>query len=413
MKQPILVPLFFALALACTQQKNEVGQAERLPEDTINPVLTLASDDPATVKAGLQTWLQYFPNDINRVFPGEATTALGLVAVRYFQAADKTPWIELMNDLLDQGADPNIFFTYEGARRGMLHLASSKNDAALVGQLISRLGTIDPPLRLNCDSPREEPTQAGAVRLNVNLQEEKTGRTPLHYAVQNSKPDKNFIEYLLLQGANPDIQDESLQLASPYQLVAANPALLEVFQRYSGAQIRYDGRLNSFINDEIEKSADQRKTILDLAKAYKDMVEKEGFQSVQDINRVITLCQTGEKANLLGYALQYLFPAVSGKVPQAVKARNDSIQVWMKEYGAKICLDDNLSIKDSAASVRTVSLKDFFKSSLALHNQAATAPVKTLNKSLWCSIVKPKAVEGGCWDPAADEALTPETVCSP
>lgn len=413
MKQLILVSLVFALAVACTKDKNEVRQAERLPEDTINPLITLASNDPAEVKAGLQTWLQYYPNDINRVFPGEATTALGLVATRYFQAENRAPWLELMEDLLNQGADPNIFFNHEGARRGMLHVAASRNDAPLVGQLISRLGTMDPPLRLSCEITREEPTLAGGVRLNVNLQEEKTGRTALHYAVQSPNPDPSFIEYLLLQGANPDIQDESLQLASPYQLVAANPALAEIFQRYSGPQIRYDGRLNSFINDEIEKPADQRKTILDLAKAYKDMVEKEGFQNVQDINRVITLCQTGEKANLLGYALQYLFPAVSTRVPQAVKARNDSIQVWMKDYGAKICLDDNLSIKDAEASVRTVSLKDFFKSSLALHNQTATAPVKTLNKSLWCSIVKPKAVEGGCWDPAADEALTPETVCTP
>jgi ankyrin repeat protein len=413
MKQLILVSLVFALAVACTKEKNEVRQAERLPEDTINPLVTLTSDDPVQVKAGLHTWLQYYPNDINRVFPGEATTALGLVAARYFQAENKAPWLELMNELLDQGADPNIFFNYEGARLGVLHVASRKNDAALVEQLISRLGTMDPPLRLNCESPRKEPTLAGGMRLNVNLQEEKTGRTPLHYAVQSANPNPSFIEYLLAQGANPDIQDEALQLASPYQLVAANPALAGIFQRYSGPQIRYDGRLNSFINDEIEKPADQRKTMLDLAKSYKDMVEKEGFQSVQDINRVITLCQTGEKANLLGYALQYLFPAVSSKVPQAVKARNDSIQVWMKDYGAIICLDDNLSIKDSAANVGKVSLKDFFKSSLVLHSQTAMAPVKTLNKSLWCSIVKPKAVEGGCWDPAADDALTPESVCTP
>lgn len=412
MNKLITLSLAFAMTLSCGKKKNEVEPAQRLPEDTINPVEMMASDDPLRVKSGLETWIQYYPDDINRVFPGEATTALGLLAAKYFQAENKAPWLELMNELLNKGADPNIFFHYEGSRRGLLHVAAHQGDTTLVGQLISSLGTMDPPLRLNCDAPREQPVREGGLRLDLNLQEETTGRTPLHYAVQSTTVDKEFIEYLLLQGANPDIQNEDLQLASPYQLAARNPALSEVFQRYSGPQIRYDARLNSFINDEIEKAADQRKTILDLARSYQELVIKEGFQNVQDINRVITLCKTGEKANLLGYALQYLFPAVSTKAAQAVKSRNDSIQAWMKDYGAKICLDDTLSIKDSAAAVRSVSLKDFFKSSLAQHSQTATPPVKTLNKSLWCSIVKPKAVEGGCWDPAADDALTPETICA-
>ncbi len=413
MNKLITLAMAFAITLACSKKKNEVEPAQRLTEDSINPLVMLASDDPVAVKANLETWLQYYPDDINRVFPGEATTALGLIAGKYFQSENKAPWLELINQLIDKGADPNIFFKYQGSRHGLLHAAALQSDGGLIADLINRIGTLDPPLRLNCDSPREQPIRESGIRLNLNLQEESTGRTPLHYAVQTESPDKEFIEYLLLQGANPDIQNESLQLASPYQLVSSNPALLEVFQRYSGAQIRYDARLNSFINDEIEKSIDQRKTILDLAKAYQEMIQKEGFQSVQDINRVITLCKTGEKANLMGYALQYLFPAVSTKAAQAVKARNDSIQVWMKDYGAKICLNDSLSIKDSDTSLRTVSLKDFFKSSLAQHNQAAIAPVKTLNKSLWCTTVKQKAIEDGCWDPASDNALTPETVCGP
>jgi hypothetical protein len=413
MKKLITLSLACVIMLACSRNKNELKQAQRQPEDTINLMETMSSNDPTFVKAGLEAWLQYYPNDVNRVFPGEATTALGFVAGKYFQAENKAPWLELIDDLLNKGADPNIFFNYQGVRLGMLHVAATQGDAGLVGHLITRLGTIDPPLRLNCDAPREQPLRDAALRLNLNLQEEKTGRTLLHYAVQSANPDSEFIEYLLLQGANPDIQNEALQLASPYQLVASNPALAEVFQRYSGPQIRYDARLNSFINDEIEKPADQRMTILDLAKSYKEMVMKEGFQNVQDINRVITLCQTGEKANLLGYAIQYLFPAVSTKAAQAVKARNDSIQVWMKDYGAKICLDDDLSINNPDATVRTTSLKDFFKDALAEHSRSATAPVKNLNKSLWCSIVKPKAVEGACWEAQLDDALGPETVCNP
>jgi hypothetical protein len=413
MNKLVILALAFTITLACSKKKNEVEQAQRLSEDTINPLVMLASEDPAAVKSSLETWLQYYPHDINRVFPGEATTALGLIAAKYFQAENKAPWLELMNELINKGADPNILFNYQGSRRGLLHVAATQGDAGIIADLIKRVGTLDPPLRLNCDAPREQPVQESGIRLDLNRQEESTGRTPLHYAIQTESPDRELIEYLLLQGANPDIRNESLQLASPFQLVTANPALLEVFQRYSGPQIRYDARLNSFINDEIERAADQRKTILDLAKSYQEMIVKEGFQNVQDINRVITLCKTGEKANLMGYALQYLFPAVSTKAAQAVKARNDSIQAWMKDYGAKICLNDDLSIKDSETSLRTVSLKDFFKSSLAQHNQAATAPVKNLNKALWCNTVKSKAVEDGCWDPASDNALTPEIVCSP
>jgi ankyrin repeat protein len=413
MNKLLIFSLAFAIALACSKKKNEVEEAQRLPEDMLNPAAMLKSDDPATVKAGLETWLQYYPDEINRVLPSESTSVLGLVAAKYFESENKSTWLDLMNELLNRGADPNIFFLHQGIRRGILHAAAIQGDADLVGELISRLGTMDPPLRLNCDRPREQPGRDQGLRLNLNLQEEKTGRTPLHYAVEGRNPNKDFIEYLLLQGANPDLQDESLQLVSPYQLVSSNPALLEVFQRYSGPQIRYDARLNSFINDEIEKAPEQRQTILDLAKAYQDMVNKEGFQNVQDINRVITLCKTGEKANLMGYALQYLFPAVSTKAAQAVKARNDSIQVWMKDYGAKICLADALSIRNSDESMQSISLKDFFKSSLSQHSASATAPVKTLNRNLWCSIVKPKAMEGGCWDPATDEQLNPGTVCSP
>jgi len=413
MKRLITLSLAFVLLTACTRKENEVGQAQRLPEDTISLVETMSSNDPGFVKAGLENWLSYYPSEVNRVFPGEATTALGLVASKYYKADDKAPWLELMSGLLDKGADPNIFFDYEGSRHGLLHIAAKLGDTDLITFLIGRLGTLDPPLRLSCDAPREQGTRDEKNRLNINLQEEKTARTPLHYAVQAANPNAEFIEYLLLQGANPDVQDEALQLLSPFQLVAANPSLAPIFLRYSGAQIRYDSRLNSFINDEIEKQPDQRKTMLDLAAAYQDLVSKEGFQNVQDINRVITLCQTGEQANLLGYALQYIFPSISTRVAQAVKTRNDSIQVWMKDYGAKVCLDEDLSIKNSDASLRTVSVKDFFKDTLANHTMAATAPVKALNKTLWCSIVRPKAVEGGCWDPASDDTLLAGIVCGP
>jgi hypothetical protein len=413
MNKLLTLSLAFAITLACSKKKNDVEEAQRLPEDMINPVIILASDDPGAVKAGLETWLQHYPAEINRVFPSTSTTALGLIAAKYFENENKAAWLELMNELLEQGADPNILFNHKGVRRGVLHAAAIHGDATLVSQLISHLGTMDPPLRLSCETPREQPLRDQGIRLNLNLQEEKSGRTPLHYAVEGSNPNKDFIEYLLLQGANPDFQDETLQLASPYQLVSSNPLLLDVFRRYSGPQIRYDARLNSFINDEIEKAPEQRKTILDLAKAYQDLVTREGFQNVQDINRVITLCRTSERANLLGYALQYLFPAVSTKAAQAVKARNDSIQVWMKDYGARICLEDDLSIRQSDGSMQNVSMKDFFKFSLVQHSASATVPVKTLNRNLWCSIVKPKAIEGGCWDPATDEQLSPGTVCSP
>ncbi len=413
MKKLLLLTLAFTLSLACRKHENEAAEAQRLPEDTINLMATMASNDPGEVKSGLEAWLQYYPGDVNRVFPGEATTALGMVAAKYFQATDKAPWLELIHSLLDRGADPNVLFLHEGSRLGMLHVASMAGDAAFVEQMINRLGTIDPPLRLSCEILREPTNTDEKTRLNLNLQEEKTGLTPLHYAVQKPHPNPAFIEYLLLQGANPDIRNEALQLPSPFQLVASNPSLAPLFQRFSGPQIRYDARLNSFINDEIEKQPDQRKTMLDLAAAYQDMVTKEGFAGVQDINRVITLCQTGEQANLLGYALQYLFPSVSTKAAQAVKARNDSIQVWMKDYGAKICLNDDLSLKNPDATTRQVSLKDFFKQTLAAHTGAANAPVKTLNKALWCSVVRPKAMEDGCWDAASDDTLVDGTVCGP
>ncbi len=244
MNKLITLAMAFAITLACSKKKNEVEPAQRLPEDTINPLIMLASDDPVAVKSNLETWLQYYPNDINRVFPGEATTALGMIAAKYFQAENKTPWLELINELIEKGADPNIFFNFKGSRKGLLHAAALQSDASLIADLINRIGTLDPPLRLSCDAPREQPIRENGIRLNLNLQEESTGRTPLHYAVQTESPDKEFIEYLLLQGANPDIQNESLQLASPFQLVSSNPTLLEVFQRYSGAQIRYDARLN-------------------------------------------------------------------------------------------------------------------------------------------------------------------------
>ncbi|HYX34299.1 MAG TPA: hypothetical protein VE954_14445 [Oligoflexus sp.] len=413
MKTLIILSLVFTLFAACRKKDNEVGEARRLPEDSINLLEIMASDDPASVKAGLETWLQYYPGEINRVFPGEATTALGLLASKYFRADDKASWLALIDNLLDKGADPNISFSYNEARLGMLHVASMAGDSALVQHLINRLGTIDPPLRLSCDVPRQIPNANEQTRLNINIQEEKTGRTPLHFAIEQPNTDVAFIEYLLLQGANPDIRNEALQLQSPFQLVPANSSLVPVFQKYSGPQIRYDARLNSFINDEIEKQPDQRKTMLDLAAAYQEMVTSEGFQDVQDINRVITLCQTGEQANLLGYALQYLFPSVSTKAAQAAKARNDSLQVWIKDYGAKICLDGDLSLRNPDASTRTVSLKDFFKQTLATHTQAASAPVKNLNKALWCSVVRPKAVEGGCWDTTSDETLVDGTVCNP
>jgi len=411
------------ISVACSKQDNASVEPLRRAEDALRITDVLSSSDSSQAKEGLNTWLMYYPDEINRAFPEEETTALGLVSLRYFAAApqDKEAWLGVILGLLDQGADPNISFPYQGKRRGLLHLASEKNEQALMKQFIAKQGTIDPPLRLACElaATRSDDgsvnNRAGSNRrINLNAQEENTGMTPLHYAVLQSQPDLSFIEFLLLQGSNPDISDASLNLVSPFQLAANQADLVSAFQKYSGAQIRYDARLNSFINDEIEAKMEQRKTILDLAKAYKDLVNKEGFQEVQDINRVIPICQTGEDLNLLGYSLHYLLPAVSTKAAQAAKTRNDSIQSLIKDYGAQVCSSKPLKIKNSSTQeYRELGLKDYFKEVLALHTTAATAPVKTFNRTLWCNIVRPKAVLDGCWDSTVDDVLVGDVVCPP
>ncbi len=411
------------ISVACSKQDNASVEPSRRAEDALRITDALSSSDSAQAKEGLNSWLTYYPDEINRVFPQEETTALGLVSLRYFAAAPeaKEAWLEVILGLLDQGADPNISFPYQGKRRGLLHLAAEKNEQALMKQFIAKQGTIDPPLRLACELAATRSAddnmnnRAGSNRrINLNAQEENTRMTPLHYAVLQSQSDLSFIEFLLQNGANPDISDAALNLVSPFQLAASQPILVSAFQKYSGAQIRYDSRLNSFLNDEIEAQMEQRKTILDMAKAYQDLVNKEGFQEVQDINRVIPICQTGEDLNILGYSLHYLLPAVSTKAAQAAKARNDSIQALIKDYGAQICSSKPLKLKDSSTQeLRELGLKDYFKEVLALHTTAANAPVKTFNRTLWCSIVRPKAVLDGCWDAAVDDVLVGDVVCPP
>lgn len=415
----VLCSLLILSAIACGKKENGPVEAQRLSADTINLKEILDSKDPVAVKSGLENWLALYPKDINRVFPSDATTPLGMIGQKYFAASDKQPWLELITLLLDAGADPNIFLNYQGTRRGMAHLAVDQNDQALLAFLVEKQGTVDPPLRLACEFLQNASIAAvpsngfdPALRLNLNLQEEKTGLTPLHYAVKRSEPNQALVEFMLLKGANPDISDSSVNLVSPFQLASTNEKLAPVFQKYSGSQIRYDARLNSFINDEIEAKPEARKTILDLAKSYKDIVMKEGFQDVQNINRVIALCQTNERLNLMGYSLKYLLPAISTKVAQTAKTRNDSLQSWIKDYGAKICVAENMSVQDAVTgNFRELTLKDLFKETLITHTNAATAPVKTLNRNLWCSIVKPKAIEDGCWDSAVDELLVAGLPC--
>lgn len=416
---PVLFPLILLILTSCAKKENGAVEARRMIEDTINITAILKSEDPSQVKTDLDLWLQYYPDEINRVFPEQGTSVLGLVSQRYFDSTpeNKVQWSSMMDQLLTLGASPNIFFPYQKQRRGILHVALEQGDLALVQNLISKQGTIDPPLVLSCDAPPTLTQRAPAARVpnnavDLNLQEDGSSLTPLHYAVKSPNPDLAFIEYLLLQGASPDIENQALNLVSPFQMVASNPTLSPVFEKYSGPQIRYESRMNSFINDEIAKTPAERKTILDLAKSYKDVVEKEGFQEVQDINRVIEMCQSKERVNLLGYATQYLLPSISSRVVIAVKSRNDSMKSLMADYGASICLSENLSIKDtSTQGFREVSLKDFMKETLVKHSAAATAPVKTYNKALWCEIIKPKAIEGGCWVAESDQSLAPGLDC--
>lgn len=404
---------------SCAKKENGAVEPRRTKEDSINIVTILKSDDPSLAKNDFDLWLQYYPDEIDRVFPEDATTVLGLVSRKYFQAPapQKAQWGEMMDRLLALGANPNIFFPYENQRRGLLHLAIEQADQAFVRKILEQQGTIDPPLVLSCENPTVPARAATFARssqkpIDLNLPEEGSGLTPLHYAVKSANPDQTFIEYLLLQGASPDINNQALGLSSPYQMVAGNPSLSPVFERYSGAQIRYQSRMNSFLNGEIEKDASERKTLLDLAKAYQDFVEKEGFQSVQDIDRLIDMCQSREKLNLLGYATKYLLPSISPRVVQAVKVRNDSMKSLISDYGASLCLPENLSIRDNeTGSFRDIALKDFIKEALVAHTSVASAPVKNYNRMLWCEIIKPKAIEGACWNEALDETLAPGLDC--
>ncbi len=402
-----LYPLILLTLTGCMKKENSPVEARRKPEDTLSLVRILQSDDANPIKSDFNLWLQTYPDEVNRIFPGEATTPLGLISQKYFHATaeQKLLWAEMMFLLLDHGADPNVFFPYAEARRGLTHLAMEQDDQTLVRALINQQGTLDPALRLSCDTAQGVPTmitRPGLKPLNLNLQEESSGMSPLHYAVQRPNPDPNFIEYLLLHGASPDLSDASIHLVSPYQWSASNTILAPILEKYSGSLVRYEARLNSFINDEIEAKPEARKTILDLAKAYQDIIEKEGFQDVQDINRIIPLCKSGETVNLLGYAVQHLLPAVSTRVVQAAKARNDSIQSWISTYGAKICLKTNLNIRHTTT-----------QEILASHAQASIPAIKNFDRTLWCNIVRPQAIADGCWEAGTDDLLTSDLACPP
>lgn len=414
----VLLPWILILT-SCAKKENGAVEAKRMIEDTINLSAIMQSDDPNQVESELDLWLQFYPAEVNRVFPDQATTALGLLSQKYFQSPpeQKAQWTGMMDKLLAMGASPNIFFPYQNQRRGIVHVALEVGDFALVRSLIEKQGTIDPPLLLSCDASASLTERAPAARvksgaIDLNLQEELSRLTPLHYAVQSVTPDPSFIEYLLLQGAGPDISDKALNLVSPFQMVATNPTLSSIFAKYSGPRIRYEARMNSFINEEIERLPAERKTLLDLAKSYKDVVKKDGFEDVQDINRIIEMCQSQERLNLLGYATQYLLPSTSTRVVQGVKARNDSMKNLMADYGAKICVEGNLSIKDKATQTfREISLKDFLKETLVKHSATATVPVKNYSRALWCEIIKPKAIEGACWTDSVDDTLAPGMDC--
>lgn len=411
--------LMMLASVSCSKKENKTVSAWRLPEDTISITEILNRDDPAQARVDFDAWLETYPGEVNRVHPREGATALGLASGRYFQAegAAKEGWREMIAVLLEKGADPNVIFTFKDQRRGLVHLALERGDLGFVKFLVTEQGTLTPPLRQSCSldqAPRNRlRDNSQRLPLDLNRQEDGTGLSPLHYAIKNKALSSSDIEYLLLQGANPDLADGSLNLLSPSQLVASDPDMLSVFQKFSGAQARYDARLNSLINEEIEAPIEQRKTILDLARSYQDFVSQEGFQDVQDINRVIELCETGEELNLLGYAVKYILPSISTRVAQVVKVRNDSIETLVNEYGAAICLDRPLRIKNAEnGEGEDITLKDFFRKTLAQHSEAAIPPVKNFNKTLWCNVLQPKAREGGCWDPALDAELGAGISCA-
>lgn len=405
---------------ACEKKENGAVEPRRTEEDSINVMALLNEEDPNLVNSGLDRWLEFYPDEINRIFPEVGTSVFGIASRNYFQSDSeaKARWAETMTKLLNLGANPNVLLPYEDQRRGVLHLALEQGDFGLVENLIESQGTTSSALVLSCDAPLTRAPLAASLRvpsnaIDLNLQEEASSLTPLHYAVQSPMPNEAVIEYLLLKGASPHLGDTTTNLASPYQLVASSPSLLPIFEKYSGSQIRYESRMNTFINDEIAKLPSERQTILDLAESYKEMVDKEGFQDVQDINRIIDMCDSKERMNILGYASKYILPKISNRIVLAVRSRNESVKTLMASYGAGICLPENLSIKDDATQTfRDISLKDLLKETIVTHNNAAAAPVKALNRSLWCETIKTKAVEGGCWQAESDEIIDPGLDCS-
>jgi hypothetical protein len=427
MKQMTLA-LFLILVLssaACEKQENDAVIPVRLAQDTVSLQQSLETGDPLQAKAGLASWLSYFPDEINRVFPDSATTPYGLVALKYFAASPELQdgWRDVLLYTLDRGANPNVEVTFEGQRRGIVHLAVQRADQVLIKALIGKLGLAQPPLRLSCDTGRGQDAgglsradSAKSTRIDLNLQESAKGWTPLHYAVKALQPDPQLIEYLLLQGANPDLSDTSFNLLSPYQLVEADPFLASMFRLYSGAQIRYDSRLNSFINDEIEASVDLRKKLPDLAKEYRNFVQKEGLDSVQDINRVVSICETEEKLNVLGYGTLYLIPSYTVAAQGA--ARNQAIGSWIKEFGANFCSTDLLKIRaPSESGFREINLKTLMKETLVASDQDTNAQpngnlraLRMQNNRLWCDTIRPHAIEKGCWT-AEDQTLSLVNTC--
>ncbi|RZA12755.1 MAG: ankyrin repeat domain-containing protein [Proteobacteria bacterium] len=352
----------------------------------------------------------------------EGTTALGVVSAAYFDSipGDRAAYLPYFQKLLAAGANPNVIFPMVGQtqKRGLIHLAAEQGDESLIKFLIAENGTSTPAPQLDCAAPtvaRAARTAKARIPLDINFREGESGdgKIALHYAVLNTSNSLPTTQYLLTQGANPNIEEFVGQTGSSVlQLASGNPEVLALLEEYSGGQLRFDNEIRNMIDSRLALTIkpDNRLTPASLETSFAALAANPEFASVVDFNRTITSCVTGEALNLLAYTARYII-AEPLKAPLQWTARNKTLTSWLASpRSAKIC-DGAVVARDASNELVSTTPKDLFRESLIMQNLSAAPALKTANKTLWCTTLAAAAKAEGCW--TAEDEIASTLACNP